>query len=65
MSFALPAAPQPALPAPVAAPAPAPMFGTPTAAGNKPNAQPSAATFLGGDLTANPSNTGQKTLLGQ
>jgi hypothetical protein len=53
-------------PAPVLPPAPAapPVFGQ-SAVGQKPQAKSTQPTFLGAQLTANPSNTGQKTLLGQ
>lgn len=65
MSFNLPgAAPTPAAPAVPAAPAAPPMFGQQA----QPNAKPQPKgqpTFLGAGLQANPSNTGQKTLLGQ
>lgn len=46
-------------------PAPPPMFGgQQQQAGKKPQAKASQPTFLG-SLGANPTNTGQKTLLGQ
>lgn len=56
--------PAPALPAIPAQPAPPPMFGaqsSPSTSKPQPKGQP---TFLGAGLQANPSNTGQKTLLG-
>jgi len=46
------------------APAPPPQFGAPTQ-GQKPARKASQPTFLGAEMTANPSNTGTKTLLGQ
>ena len=57
-----PTPPAPVLPTAPAAP---PMFGTPQAPGKKPSPKASQPTFLGAGLFANPSNTGQKTLLGQ
>ena len=56
--------PQPAAPVLPQAPAAPPMFGSQTQ-GQKPQAKSSQPTFLGAQLTANPSNTGQKTLLGE
>ena len=65
MSFSLPSTPQPAAPVlPSATPAPPPAFGQMSQPGQKPQAKASQPTFLGAGLTANPSNTGQKTLLG-
>lgn len=61
-NFNLPQAPAPVLPN---APATPPMFGAQTSPGQKPQAKSSQPTFLGAQLTANPSDTGQKTLLGQ
>lgn len=55
-----PTPPAPVLPA---APVQPPMFGT-SGPGQKPQAKSSQPTFLGA-ITANPTNTGQKTLLGQ
>jgi hypothetical protein len=66
MSFLSPPAPA-APPAPVlpqTTPAPPPAFGL-APQGQKPQAKSSQPTFLGAQLAANPSNTGQKTLLGQ
>lgn len=60
MSFSVPTPQIPKLPA---APTPPPMFGAPTQ-GQKPQRKASQPTFLGTGLIANPSNTGQKTLLG-
>lgn len=65
--FSAPSSPTaPALPAIVNQPAPPPMFmaqqSAPQGSKPKPTGQP---TFLGAGLSANPSNTGQKTLLGQ
>lgn len=52
----------PALPTAPAAP---PAFGS-SAPPKRQNKQPGATpTFLGGDAGSNPTNTGQKTLLGQ
>ena len=65
MSFSTPS---PTLPAVPQAPAPPPMFGAQTTPGSKPTATASQPTFLGSGLFANPTNptnTGQKTLLGQ
>lgn len=63
--FSAPNAPTaPALPAIAAQPTPPPMFmqqSSPQGSKPKPTGQP---TFLGAGLTANPTNTGQKTLLG-
>ena len=61
MSFSVPTPPAPVLPQAPAAP---PQFGTQTQ-GQKPQAKASQPTFLGAELTANPTNTGNKTLLGQ
>jgi hypothetical protein len=61
-------APTPTPPAPVlpqTTPAAPPAFGAQTAPGQKPKAKASQPTFLGAQLSSNPSNTGQKTLLGQ
>lgn len=63
MSFATP--PTPALPTMPQAPAAPPMFMSPTAPGQKPQAKSSQPTYLGAALTPNPSNLGGKTLLGQ
>lgn len=61
MSFGTPPTPAPViLPQAPAAP---PVFGQSTV-GQKPKPKSSQSTFLGADLFANPSNTGQKTLLG-
>ncbi len=62
MSFGTPPTP----PAPVLpnAPAPPPMFGSPTSPGQKPQAKSSQPTFLGKGLFASPADSGQKTLLG-
>ena len=57
--------PQPAAPVLPQSPAPPPMFGSQFGPGQKPQAKASQPTFLGAQLTANPSNTGQKTLLGE
>lgn len=65
MGFATPSVNMPPLPALPAAPAPPPAFGTPATAGTKPGQKRTESTFLGQGLFANPSNTGQKTLLGQ
>ena len=62
MTFSLP---QPAAPAIPAAPAAPPMFGSQSIPGQKPTAKASQPTFLGSAMMANPTNTGQKTLLGQ
>ena len=59
MSFSAPSPPQPVLPQTPLAP---PQFGANTQ-GKKPQAKASQPTFLG-SIGANPSNTGQKTLLG-
>lgn len=63
--FSAPSTPAaPALPAIPQAPSPPPMFGQqsqPSGSKPQPKGQP---TFLGAGLQANPSNTGQKTLLG-
>lgn len=64
MSFSLPSPAAPVLPQQPAAATP-PMFGQTAPQGKKPGAKPSQPTFLGAGLVANPSNTGQKTLLGQ
>lgn len=66
MSFMTPSAPAtPAAPAlPATTPSPPPAFGN-APQGSKPKAKASQPTFLGAELTANPANTGQKTLLGQ
>lgn len=61
MSFSTP---QPAAPVLPQAPTPPPMFGTQTQPGQKPQPKASQSTFLGSSLFANPSNSGQKTLLG-
>ncbi len=45
------------------APATPPQFGAPTQ-GSKPQRKPMQPSFIGAAATANPSNTGQKTLLG-
>lgn len=63
MSFSAPAIPQIAPPANPTPPAPPPVFGT-LSPGQKPGAKASQATFLGSGLAANPTDTGQKTLLG-
>lgn len=65
MSFNLPSAsPQHAAPVlPSATPSPPPAFGS-APQGAKPSAKSSSPTFLGAGLTANPANTGTKTLLG-
>jgi hypothetical protein len=66
VSFGTPSfnVPSPVLPS---APAPPPAFGSPTQ-GQKPQTKPSAGTgqptYLGAQLFANPSNTGQKSLIG-
>ena len=57
-----PTPPQPTMPA--IEPAPPPTLGG-TPQGQKPKQKSSQPTFLGGGLFSNPSNTGQKTLLGQ
>lgn len=44
------------------APAPAPMFGQQQK--TKPQKKSTTSTFLGANMTANPTNTGQSTLLG-
>lgn len=57
----------PAQPAPVIlpqAPAAPPVLGQ-TTPGQKPQAKPSQPTFLGAGLFSNPTNTGQKSLIGQ
>lgn len=55
----------PALPVlPAQMPAPPPVLGQSAGPGQKPQAKSSTPTFLGGALFSNPSNTGQKTLLG-
>lgn len=62
MSFSAPQAPSPViLPSAPAAP---PVFGQSATPGQKPQPKSSQSTFLGSGLFANPSNTGQKTLLG-
>ena len=61
MSFSVPTPPAPVLPQAPQAP---PMFGAQTQ-GQKPQAKASQPTFLGAQLSANPSDSGQKTLLGQ
>lgn len=55
----------PAVPALPAAPAPPPIFGAAQTPGQKPQQKSMQPTVLGGQLFANPSNTGNKTLLGQ
>lgn len=65
MSFATPKIQMPAMPQMPSMPAPPPTFGTPATPGTKPGQKRTEPTFLGGGLFANPSNTGQKTLLGQ
>ncbi len=54
--------PAPVLPA--TTPAPPPAFGL-APQGQKPQAKTFAPTFLGAQLSATPSQTGGKTLLGQ
>lgn len=61
MSFGTPDTP--ALPVPPAAAQAPPMFGS-QPQGKKPKAKSQTPTFLGSEAVANPSNTGQKTLLG-
>lgn len=56
--------PAPALPTVGQSPAPPPMFGASQSPGQKPQPKSSQPTFLGSQLNANPTNTGQKTLLG-
>jgi hypothetical protein len=53
----------PTPPAIPAQPTPPPAFGS-APQGQKPQAKASQPTFLGAQLTANPANTGQKSLLG-
>ncbi len=65
MSFGAPSINMPPMPAIPSMPAPPPAFGTPATPGTKPGQKMSQPTFLGAGLFANPSNTGQKTLLGQ
>lgn len=62
MSFSLPSPPPPVAPQ---APTPPPMFGAQSTPGQKPQPKSSQPTFLGSGLFANPSNTGQKSLIGQ
>lgn len=60
-----PSVPTPAAPVIPQAPATPPMFGAQATPGQKPQAKSSQPTSLIGGLVANPTNTGQKTLLGQ
>lgn len=59
-----PSAATPQLPQPPAAPPPPPLFGMGQGQ-KKPKAQSQQTTFLGTQAMANPTNTGQKTLIGQ
>ncbi len=61
MSFSPPSPSPVVLPQAPAAP---PQFGAPTQ-GKKPQRKDMQPTYLGAQVAANPSNTGQKTLLGQ
>jgi hypothetical protein len=57
----------PSIPAPVLpqAPAPPPMFGSPTTPGSKPGRKPMQPTALSSMMfPTNPANTGQKSVLG-
>lgn len=65
MSFTTPSVPTPAAPVLPPAPAAPQPFGTQQTPGQKPQAKSSQPTSLMGGMFSNPTNTGQKTLLGQ
>lgn len=64
MSFSPPGAQQAPAPVIPQQPAPPPAFGL-SPVGQRPQAKAMQPTFLGAGLTANPTNTGNKTLIGQ